>query len=218
MKHQQDTAKKAVSFCKEENLDFQELLLLIRNFGYDDLEVFYEKAGGKELAYADADRKFDTYALELIAYFERYFVGEVSNDEYVEYITLKDEMKNMLLMASYYAENNEVIMKCLNFMFESYSESEMDFRKRLPLCERFKAKMTEPIALRDILERYVIVKIEECENAVNQGLIIRMNKECIAMGIDIMKKWFDNYKSDSIARKIENCDENVKKELQPLLG
>lgn len=219
MKHQQDTAKKAGGFYgKDENLDFQELLLLIRNFSYDDLEVFYEKSGGKTLSFIDENEKFDKYVSELITYFEKFFVGPLSNDEYVEYFTLKDEMRNSLLMASYYIDNDESIEKCLNSLLESYSDNEMDFRKNLALLDRFKNRMADPVVLKSLLERYVVTKIEACEKAVNQEVMLRYNKGCIAMGIDVIKDWFDGHIGDTVYSEIENCDDELKKELKTLIG
>lgn len=195
-------------------ISFQESLLLIRNFTYDDLSVFFEKENGNKL-FLVKDRKFDKYLRNLIAYFEENFVRPISDDRKLEYITLKNEMKNALYLASYFADNDDTIILCLDYLFHSLSYDELEIYKRIPLLERFKEHMTDSSGIRIRLEKDISERIQICNDNYDKPLLFE--KDVISSEVNALIEWFEGYKSELIKNAIESSLDSVSSEIKPLI-
>ena len=199
---------------KRSYISFQEVLLMIRNFTYDDLSVFFEKENGNIL-FLVKDTKFDKYLRNLIAYFVENFTHPISDDRKLEYISLKNEMKNALYLASYFADKDDTIMMCSDYLFHSLSYDELDIYKRIPLLKRFKERMTESSGLRILLEKDISERIQICNDNYDKPLLFE--KDVISCEANALKECFEGYKSKLIKNAIESSLDSVSSEIKPLI-
>ena len=175
MLSQNELASKSPWGNKDKNgyIDFQEALLLIRTFSFDDLFVFYDRENGKNLVLKrDAQKKFDKYIHDLLAYFVEIFVTTPERGTVIEYVTIKDEIKNALFLASYYLQESETISECGQYLFQYVPGNELTIVQRLNIFGRLNEKFSsDQVQMRAVLENDLIERIVRCNNG-NDNVIL----------------------------------------------
>lgn len=120
----------------------QELVLMARTFQYDDLVVFYEMEEGKELRLPEEKvPEFEAYVCNIIDYFET-FLTPVKRENVTEVLMLKEELKNALLLGSFYLKTADKIDKCINYINDindDHKGYKFDDKEKQKICDRYRS-------------------------------------------------------------------------------
>ena len=185
-------------------------------FSFDDLCVFYDFENGKDLALKkDSIKRFEKYIHNLVEYFQTNYGDGVNEATIIEYLTIKDEIKNALYLASFYVHNDNIIFECAQYLFSTLSYKELDLDKRLPMLKRFTESISDSGIIRSLLEDDIILRIQRCNNGLDK--VIEFEKSPIELEANAIKEWFNSYKSEKIKQSISDSKENVAKALWPFL-
>ena len=197
-------------------IGFQEILLMVRTFSFDDLSVFYEKEDGHNLILqSDSIDKFEEYLQNIMSYFEEKFTGEMKGEVILEYLTLKGEVKNALFLASYYAEHDEICGHCADYLLTFLPHDELDIWKRKSILERLKDKLSNKDIIRNLLEIIIKEDIEQFNNGDDN--IVNLWKNETGVKTDMLRSWFPGYKSNSLKEVITRSRKKVADEIGPIL-
>ena len=217
MLSQNELGKQSKSMLYKSNyIDFYEVLLLIRCFSYDDLYVFYDIENGNELMLQnDSVTEFEKYISNLMEYFKENYIKGMEGDVIIEYLTLKDEIKNALYIASFYVQTDKVVFNCVQYLFEALPYTEIGLDKRMPMIKRFIEHMSDSNRIRMLIEDDIVQRIERCNKGHEK--VIDFEKTDISMEIHAINEWFNGYKSKKIKQSISKSREIVSNALKPLL-
>ncbi len=218
MMNQNDLAIRSYGENKniKNHIGYQEVLLLIRNFSYDDLFVFFEKEKANELVLKkDSVKKFNNYILNLMEYFKNNFLKEIEEDKIIEYMMLKDEMKNALYLASYYVEKDDTVLECSKYIMKSLPDIELDINKRILLLERFKNKISDPTKILQLIEEDIVDRIQYCN--LDKDCFIQSEMNYIKVEVDAIESWFEGFRSETILKSINASKDYVVNSISPIL-
>lgn len=197
-------------------IEFQEVLLMIRNFSFDDLYTFYEREEGDKLVLNEGSIiPFEKYICDLMQYFKDYILKYFDNAK-MEYIFLKDEIKNALFMASYYAKEESTVYESAKYLFEALPINELSVDNRITMIERFKNNLSDSSKIVELIENAIMNSIQCC----NKGLdtVIRIETPNIVTYANLLNKLFPDYKSAIVSKLLQDSRKTVYDTLTPLLG
>ena len=198
-------------------IDFQEVLLLIRTFNYDDLSVFYENENGSQLVLdKESTIVFEQYIQDLMLYFKDYFLKSIDADTFVQYFSLKDEMKNALFMASYYVKKEVLIYECVKYLIENAPCQEISFEKRIMVLNRFHEHMSDKTPIRTLMELDLMRRIKRCNEGTDK--VIEFEKNDIVIESEAIKNLFPKFKSMKLKELIEKSRYTVTETFFPVLN
>ena len=162
-----------------------------------------------------AQHKFDKYVHDLLSYFIDRFSGVLEDTAVIEYVTLKDEVKNALFLASYYSKENETICECAQYLFRYSPSDELLIHKRMGILEGLYEKLSDKSMIRELLENDIIERINRCNNGNDN--VIAFERNDIAIEADVMGKWFSGYVSLQISNLMKSSRKMVVQEIKPIL-
>lgn len=128
----------------EFSLDYQDLLLMIRNFRVEDLEFLTRKVDLSAFSVAKEDReKFEQYVESIIDYHRDHFADGIIGDEINMYILIREELKSMCFLAKYFIKNRKTVEKYINFVANDMPEHDLDYSHKLKHLEHLKDYISE---------------------------------------------------------------------------
>ena len=181
-------------------ISFQELLLIIRSFGSKELDAFLKFEVENKLKLKSSDlNKYYSYLSDLIDYFFEQFSGDLNRDKFIELIVLKNEIDNALLVASYYVTDDELIKKCLDYIYGNDKEFiRTDLSNCINMLEMFMNNAENRNLIIPYIEDAIISEFQLCDD---KSLIVQSAKTVIGAYVSKMAEWFPNYKN----KRIEEC-------------
>lgn len=199
-------------------INFQEVLLLIRSCTYDDLSVFYEKENGNKLILDEKSlEKFEYYIAHLIEYFKSNFPDGIKSEEekLIEYLSLKDEIKNALYIASFYVKTDLIILECVKYYLYQIPNNEIILNKRMITLGRYNNNISDSKLICDLLEADILYRIKICIEGADAEA--NLEKNDIAIEVDAMNSWYSGYKSKAIKNRMSDVRESLASILNPVL-
>lgn len=126
------------------SLDFQDLLLMIRNFRVEDLEFLAKKTDLMAFSISDEDRgRFERYVEATIDYHRDHFADGIVGDEVNMFILIREELKSMCFLAKYFIKNRKTVEKYIVFVAKDMPEHDLDYSHRLKNLELLKGYISE---------------------------------------------------------------------------
>lgn len=200
---------KTVVSLGNSHISFHDMLLMIRNYKYEDINVFYNYEDGKKLLLSDEDLyKFYQYITDLIDYFTVRFNGDLSSDRFVELFVLENELEKALLIASYYVIDDEIINSCMNYI--SNNDKNLirnDDVKYFSMLKRFTDNAKSPDVVMPYWEKCILDSIHNCKD---ESILIELAKKRISLAVNEVNSRFPNYKSDKIKQYLGELSPSMK--------
>ena len=114
------------------SLNYQDLLLMIRNFRVEDLEFLTKKVDLTLFQIKDEEReRFEQYVKETIAYHRDHFADGIVGDEINMYILIREELKSMCYLAKYFIKDWNTVQQYINFVVNDMPEHDLDYEELL---------------------------------------------------------------------------------------
>lgn len=171
MKIEADEAR----YIRDEKFEitYQEMLLLIKNFKFEELRFLTSEIDLFQFDVAAEERsKFEDYVEYTMDYYKNNFLSTIEGDKINMYILVKEEIKSMSYLALFFLKDKEVYEKYIRFFMEAMPEKELEYMKRLVILNLIKERTSEiDETIISVVDDMLVDKIQFCLENSNRILL-----------------------------------------------